>query len=148
MLTEICAEIRNYFLTNREKDIHSGTFTISGGSLDLDYLLEGQYFRIVDTDLNDGVYKYPVTVLKNETFNGLIAPMAIPTAVLEIMDKIEAWESKYANVSSAAMSPFSSESISGVYSYSKSTGANDTSKDKSGTWQGTFGAELAPWRKM
>ena len=143
----VCSYLRNWFDNTQTK--YAGEIVIENGALQQTYNIKfGQYFRIVDSDLNDGVYKYPVTVLKNETFNGLIAPMAIPTAVLEIMDKIEAWESKYANVSSAAMSPFSSESISGVYSYSKSTGANDTSKDKSGTWQGTFGAELAPWRKM
>ena len=143
----VCSYLRNWFDNTQTK--YAGEIVIENGALQQTYNIKfGQYFRIVDSDLNDGVYKYPVTVLKNETFNGLIAPMAITTAVLEIMDKIEAWESKYANVSSAAMSPFSSESISGVYSYSKSTGANDTSKDKSGTWQGTFGAELAPWRKM
>ena len=143
----VCSYLRNWFDNTQLK--YAGEIVIENGALQQTYNIKfGQYFRIVGSDLNDGVYKYPVTVLKNETFNGLIAPMAIPTAVLEIMDKIEAWESKYANVSSAAMSPFSSESISGVYSYSKSTGANDTSKDKSGTWQGTFGAELSPWRKM
>lgn len=143
----VCSYLRNWFDNTQTK--YAGEIVIENGALQQTYNIKfGQYFRIVGSDLNDGVYKYPVTVLNDETFDGLIIPMAIPATVLDIMGKIETWESKYANVSSAAMSPFSSESISGVYSYSKSTGANDTSKDKSGTWQGTFGAELSPWRKM
>ena len=144
---KVCSYLRNWF--DRNQPHYSGTVTITNGALSETYGLNaGQYFRIVDSSINDGVYKYPVTTLNDETFNGSIIGMSIKPPVLEIMRKIEEWESKYANVSSASMSPFSSESISGVYSYSKSTGANDTSKDKSGTWQGTFGAELAPWRKM
>ena len=144
---KVCSYLRNWF--NRNQPYYSGTVTITNGALSETYGLKaGQYFRIVDSSTNDGVFKYPVTVLNDETFNGSIIGMSIPLPVLEIMKKIEEWESKYSTVSGAAMSPFSSESISGVYSYSKSTGANDTTKDKSGTWQGTFGAELAPWRKI
>lgn len=143
----VCSYLRNWF--NANQPYYAGNITIDNGALQATYGLKtNQYFRIVGSTLNDGVHLYPVTTLNDETFSGMVQGMAIPPPVLDIMDKIEEWESKYANVSSASMSPFSSESISGVYSYSKSTGANDTSKDKSGTWQGTFGAELAPWRKM
>ena len=56
--------------------------------------------------------------------------------------------SRYADVNGVNMSPFNSESFGG-YSYSKSSGgAGDSTKDKSGTWQGAFGAELQPWRKI
>ena len=144
----VCSYLRNWF--DRNQQHFTGIITIQNGALAETYGLNvGQYFRIVGSRANnDGVYKYPVTILNDEVFDGAIVGMSIPLPVLGIMDKIEAWESKYANVSSASMSPFSSESISGVYSYSKSIGANDTTKDKAGTWQGTFGAELAPWRKM
>lgn len=144
----VCSYLRNWF--DRNQQHFTGIITIQNGALAETYGLNvGQYFRIVGSRANnDGVYKYPVTVLNDETFNGSIIGMSIPLPVLEIMKKIEEWESKYSTVSGAAMSPFSSESISGVYSYSKSTGANDTSKDKSGTWQGTFGAELSAWRKI
>lgn len=143
----VCSYLRNWF--DRNQQHYSGIIEIQNGALAETYgLNSGQYFRIVNSQKNDGVYIYPVTVLEDEIFVGTIIGMSIPKAVLEIMSKIETWENKYFNVSGASMSPFSSESISGVYSYSKSTGANDTSKDKSGTWQGTFGAELSPWRKM
>lgn len=147
----VCSYLRNWFDNTQSK--YAGKIVIENGALQQTYNIKfGQYFRIVGSDLNDGVYKYPVTVLNDETFNGLIAPMAIPAAVLEIMGKIEEWESKYRSYDTrdgkAAMSPYNSESFGG-YSYSKSNGgAGDSTKDKSGTWQGTFGAELQPWRKM
>ena len=56
MLTELCAELRNYFEVPNGR--HFGKFTISGGSIaPLDFLQEGQYFRIVGSVFNDGVYK-------------------------------------------------------------------------------------------
>ena len=48
MLTELCAEIRNYFLRDYHFDIHGGTFTISDGSIEpLSFLQEGQYYIVV-----------------------------------------------------------------------------------------------------
>lgn len=143
----VCSYLRNWFDQNQPH--YSGTVTITNGALSETYGLKaGQYFRIVGSSLNDGVYQYSVTALHDEEFSGLIAPMAIPASVLEIMGKIEAWVTKYADVNCVNMSPFNSESFGG-YSYSKSSGgAGDSTKDKSGTWQGAFGAELQPWRKM
>lgn len=143
----VCSYLRNWF-NNGNYNYH-GSITITNGALSQSYGLNAQqYFRIIGSRLNDGVYQYPITTLKDEIFEGSIIGMSIPKPVLDVMDKIEDWENKYFTASSVAMSPFSSESIPGVYSYSKSTGANDTTKDKSGTWQGVFGAELAPWRKI
>lgn len=144
----VCSYLRNWF--DRNQQHFTGIITIQNGALAETYGLNvGQYFRIVGSRANnDGVYKYPVTVLNDETFNGSIIGMSIPLPVLGIMDKIEAWETKYADVNGVNMSPFNSESFGG-YSYSKSSGgAGDSTKDKSGTWQGAFGAELQPWRKI
>ena len=52
-LTEVCANIKNYFL----RDIKAGTYTISPGAVPLPSLLSGQYFRIVGSTLNDGVWQ-------------------------------------------------------------------------------------------
>ncbi len=143
----VCSYLRNWF--DRNQPHYSGTVTIANGALSETYGLKaGQYFRIVGSSINDGVYKYPVTTLNDETFNGSIIGMSIPLPVIETMKKIEAWETKYADVNGVNMSPFNSESFGG-YSYSKSSGgAGDSTKDKSGTWQGAFGAELQPWRKI
>ena len=147
----VCSYLRNWF--DRNQPHYSGTVTITNGELSETYGLKaGQYFRIADSSTNDGVYKYPVTTLNDETYNGSIIGMSIPLPVLDVMKKIEAWESEYRSLSTrdgrATMSPYNSESFGG-YSYSKSSGgAGDSTKDKSGTWQGAFGAELQPWRKM
>lgn len=146
-LFTVCSYLKNWF--DRKQVKHIGTVTIENGALVQTYGLKpNQYFRIIDSPLNTGIYQYPTTSLKDETFDGAIWGMAIPPQFLELCDKIEAWRLKYEATDSVVMSPFNSESVSGVYSYSKSSGGNDTSKDKSGTWQGVFGAALSPWRKM
>ena len=144
---EVCQYLKNWFDRNQPRYI--GDITIQNGALSQTYGLKvGQYFRIVDSTLNEGVYKYPLTTLTDETFNGAIWGMSLPKAFIALLDDIEAWKAKYASADSVAMSPFTSENVPGVYSYSKSSGGNDTTTDKSGTWQGAFGARLAPWRKM
>ena len=144
---EVCQYLKNWFDRNQQKYI--GDVTITNGALSETYGLKvGQYFRIIGSDLNEGVYKYPLTTLTDETFNGAIWGMSLPKAFLSLLDDIETWKTKYASADSVAMSPFTSESVPGVYSYSKNSGGNDTTTDKSGTWQGAFGAILAPYRKM
>lgn len=145
---EVCQYLRNWFDKNQPK--YYGNIAITNGALSETYgLKSGQYFRIIGSTLNnDGVYQYPITTLTDETFNGAILGMGLPKAFIALLNDIEAWKTKYASADSAAMSPLSSESFGG-YSYSKSSGGTvDTSKDKSGTWQGVFGARLAPYRKM
>lgn len=141
MLTELCQELRNWF----ERERHSGTFTIEDGNLSVDFLRDGQYFRICGSVFSDGVHQYPATELPSETFTGAVWALAIPAPVLRLSDEIDAWREKYEAVDSAAMSPFNSESFGG-YSYSKSgTGASGTS---GATWQTVFAARLNAWRKL
>lgn len=148
---EVCNYLKNWFDRNQPK--YFGNVSIINGALSETYDLKvGQYFRIVDSTLNDGVYLYPITTLTDETFDGAIWGMALPKPFIALLDDIEAWKAKFNSLDTQdgkqAMSPFNSESFGG-YSYSKSNGGTgDTSKDKSGTWQGVFGARLAPYRKM
>ena len=144
---EVCNYLKNWFDRNQPK--YYGNVSIINGALSETYGLKvGQYFRIVGSTLNDGVYEYPVTTLEDESFNGVICGMALPKPFIVLLDDIETWKTKYGSADSVAMSPFTSENVPGVYSYSKSSGGNDTTTDKSGTWQGAFGARLAPYRKM
>lgn len=142
MLTELCQELKNWFV--REK--HTGTFTIENGNLTADFLVPGQYFRIIGSIFSDGVHLYPAEDLSSETFTGAVWTLAIPPHIVCLSDEIDAWRAKYELPDSAAMSPFQSESFGG-YSYSKSgTGANGGTTCVS--WKNAFASRLNAWRKL
>ena len=146
MLDQICAHIHNWFCD--ESDIRSGTWTIANGAIDLSgIVLEGQYFRIAGSVFNDGVHQYPASDLVAETFTGEIWPMKVPGAVMLLAAEIETWQAKYG---AAMASPFQSESVIGVYSYTKQGGnthINGVAAEAAG-WQSAFKSRLNPWRKL
>lgn len=151
MLSELCRELKNWFDRGQPKII--GDFTISNHTI-LDDKFSGaiqpnQYFRIVGSVFNDGVYCFNESLeLRDETFHGAIWLMAVPHEVVHLSEDIDAWIDKYGGVDSAAMSPFNSESFGG-YSYSKgsvSTSASGTYNPSS--WQSVFASRLNRWRKI
>ena len=119
MLTEICAELRNYFEVPDGR--HFGKFEISGGSIaPLDFLQDGQYFRIIGSVFNDGVHQYPASDLTDEVFNGAVWAMAVPPAVIaiaadekDLKDRIKKFAEKELG--------YASESYPNGYSYSNYT---------------------------
>lgn len=138
MLTELCAELRNYFEVPNGR--HFGKFEISGGIIaPLDFLHEGQYFRIVGSVFNDGVHQYPAVDLTDEVFDGCIFAMAIPPAFLELVSDIKEYEQSDAG----KPSPYTSESFGG-YSYTKATDANGAPIG----WQKAFAGRIRQWRKL
>ena len=138
MLTEICAELRNWFVV--PDGAHIGTYTISGGSIaPLDFLQEGQYFRIVGSVFNDGVYQYPATSLTDEGFEGAVWAMRLPPAVIALAAEIE----EYNKSDAGKASPFTSESFGG-YAYTKATDANGAPIG----WQKAFASRLNKWRRL
>ena len=144
MLDELCAELRNYFIGG-VSNIHNGTFTISEGSLEpLPFLQNDQYFRIVGSVFNDGVYQYPATELKDETFTGSIWAMAVPPAVIALSDEIDDWVQ--ANADTLA-SPYQSESFGG-YSYSKASGGSAGGTGGAYGWKDQFASKMARWRRL
>lgn len=137
MLTEVCAEIRNYFV----KDIHNGTYEIVGGKITpLDFIQENQYFRIIGSVFNDGVYQNTADlVLTDEIFSGSVWSMAVPPSVIDLAEEIK----KYNESDEAKPSAYISESFGG-YSYSKAT-------DKNGApmgWKKVFASRLNPYRRI
>lgn len=149
MLTEICAYLRNYF--DRRSDgtrlpSWTGEITISEGELVgfSDRLLPGQYYRIVDSVLNDGVYQFGNERLADETFTGTIQSMKIPPEIASLDDEITDWIEANAE---ALNSPYQSESFGG-YSYSLKSGSSSSGESGTNTWQSQFSARLAPWRKI
>ena len=138
MLTELCAELRNWFVV--PDGVHVQTYTISGGSITpLDFLQEGQYFRIVGSVFNDGVYQYPATSLTDEVFEGAVWAMAVPPTLIALSAEIE----EYNKSDAGKASPFTSESFGG-YAYTKATDANGAPIG----WQKAFASRLKRWRKL
>lgn len=133
MLDIVCREIRNYFV----KSVHNGRFTVIDGTMQLPFLVEGQYFRVIGSVLNDGIYQYPENSLQDEAFSGTIVAMAIPPAFLKLVEKIKEFNAKN------NYSPYTSESWGG-YSYTKATDSNGQAVG----WKTAFAKELNAWRKI
>ena len=143
MLETVLMYLNNWFAVGRYDD----TYTIEDGKLTLPFLVNGQYFRILGSLLNDGVYKYAngtaldetgteITLI-DETFDGSVWALAIPKGFLSMVEEITAWTAK--NGDGGA---YTSESFGG-YSYSKAT----NSKGMAVGWRDVFAAQLAPWKK-
>ena len=144
MLSELCKELKNWFNYNQPKVI--GTFEIRENEIINDeftsLIQENQYFRIVGSAFNDGVYKNDNKLtLIDETFAGAIWLMAIPKSVIDLATEISDWQTKYAD---SVNSPYQSESFGG-YSYSKASGSSGSSVP---TWQSVFATQLNEWRKI
>lgn len=143
MVERICSHIHNFFTS--EDDKHTGTYTIEGGSITLPFLINGQYFRIEGSTLNDGVYQYPADGLSAETFTGTIWAMKVPVALIKIAQEAEALESK----SGAAVNgPYTSENVIGAYSYSKAANASGGVDSWLFGADGVFGKRLNRWRRL
>ena len=143
MLTEVLQYLRNWF----KKTEYSGDFTVENGQLKTEYsggeisIANGQYFRVLGSALNEGVYQWPATVLQDENFSGAVWGLAIPPALIDLAAEITEWQNKYAG---AASSPYQSESYSrGSYSRTKASAG-----ERSISWKTVFADRLAPWRKL
>lgn len=160
----LCAETHNYFEESRVIN----DYAIENGNISLPFLVAGQIFRIVGSKFNDGVYIYADDYiirdatwedvlqdnknwgdltetewgslkhaeLVDEKFHGAIWPMRMPRAFKILAKEIEEY-----NASEAAKpSPYTSESISGHYSYTKADPGDSA-------WQSVFAGKLKRWRK-
>ena len=113
-------------------------FTIEGGKIaPSDFLKEKDYYRIIGSKHNDGLYQYPNSDLTDEVFDGAVWVMQIPPAVITLAQDIE----KYAQSDAGKQSAYISESFGG-YSYTKAT----NSKGVPLSWKRMFEDELHGWR--
>lgn len=140
MLEQILDYIHNYFV----KDVHSGVFKVLDGSLRVEFLQEGQYFKVVGSVFNDGIHKYPGDALVDEEFTGTVIAMAVPPSVIALSLEIKDWVDKYGSV---ANSPYQSESFGG-YSYTKGYVSNGNGGSNMADWRSVFGSRLNNWRKI
>lgn len=153
-ITVYCQECRNYFAPATKKSdrsfIHTGQYTISGKTVTpLDFIQPWQYFRIVGSALNDGVYCNTVEGLKaltDEDFTGAIWEMSVPRSFLALCTEIDAWRAKNETADSAAMSPFTAESFAG-YSYQKG-GGGQNGGSSAVSWVSQYGYRLRAFRRL
>ena len=143
MLTELCQELNNWF----EREKRSGSFRIVDGMLEADFLLPGQYFRVMGSLFNDGVHQYGNDFLNDEDFTGSVWSLAIPVDVIKLSEDIDAWRAKYEAPDSSAMSPYMSESFGG-YSYSKGGAISGTGTGGATSWRTSFASRMNAWRKI
>lgn len=148
MLTQICAEIKNYFSVVDERFI--GDFEIVDSNIIPSISIQdGQYFRIVGSVFNDGVHKYgdKNDVLKDEPeFHGAVWLMRVPQDFIDLANAIKTWQDAYEKADSPNMSPYQSESFGG-YSYSKKSGGGENGTANY-TWKDAFASQLNRYRKI
>jgi hypothetical protein len=133
MIENVMAYCNNFFSL---PDSHYGTWTVEDGSILLPFLADGQYFRVIGSIFNDGVYTYPAQ-LKDETFAGHIVPLAPPKAFLDLCEQISEYEA------TSHISPYTAESFGG-YSYQKAAGKGGGGL----SWQEAYTVQLRRWRKI
>lgn len=174
MLEEVLLHIHNWFVVAS----HCGKWKIEGGALDLPFLQEGQYYRIVGSVFNDGLHRYVapgVVALDDEADEGdekepeETEPTPEPEPeVPELIDEdefngviyslaipkaviklAEDIEEWQTKYSDTVNSPYSSESFGG-YSYTKAIGKGESGNDldNTGGWQVAFRSRLNHWRKL
>lgn len=145
MLEEVLRNLNNWFEVPGKR--LTGFFQVEGGALTLPdgWLLDGQYFLVSGSVMNDGLHQWPAYDLVDEGFEGEVQALAVPMAVQDLADRIEIWWEKYGK---AAESPYQSESFGG-YTYTKASG-NGSQGGSQGrlTWRDAFRSELNRWRKL
>lgn len=145
MLTQICAELKNYF--SSEDDRIFGDFEIIDGNITPPVsILENQYYRIVGSVFNDGVHKYGDAndvLIDEPEFNGAIWLMRVPEDVINLATEITEWQNKNGD---ALASPYQSESFGG-YSYTKASGSGSGASG-SYSWKDAFASRLNRYRKI
>lgn len=116
MVGKLCAELNNYFC--KAEDKHNGRFTIKSGAISpVDFLQEGQYYRIIGSVLNDGIYQHPEDKLRDEVFNGSVWAMKIDREFLALAEEMKTLSEQIDKVALES-SVVGSETYPNGYSYS------------------------------
>lgn len=138
MLEQVLLSLRNWFVADKA----TGRIRVEGGALvppEGLALADGQYIRVTGSVFNDGLHRWPCTGMTDEEFVGTVWALAVPRAVIDLADEIEAWQTEHAE---ELGSPYASESFGG-YSYTRVGGDGSPI-----TWRQQFKARLDPWRKL
>lgn len=137
MLETVLNHLHNWFEIRGAA--RAGTYSIVSGVLPLEFLQPGQYYKIEGSVFNDGLHMYGKDdKLTDETFAGIIVPLAVPLAVKTLAKEIEEWCEK--NPPSDKIS----ESFGG-YTYTRGTDGNG---GVNGGWKMAYRDRLNLWKKV
>lgn len=139
MLDKLLRELGWYRRPNKYvNQIKVEKFTIEGGKIaPSDFLKENDYYRIIGSRFNDGLYQYPNSDLTDEEFDGAVWVMRVPPALVTLAQQYKEELEKESGKPSA----YISESFGG-YSYTKAT----NSKGVPLNWEHLHADELNQWR--
>ena len=139
MLDKLLRELGWYRRPNKYvNQIKVDKFTIEGGKIaPSDFLKENDYYRIIGSKFNDGLYQYPNSDLTDEEFDGAVWVMRVPPALVTLAQQYKEELEKESGKPSA----YISESFGG-YSYTKAT----NSKGVPLNWEHLHADELNQWR--
>lgn len=154
-LEQVLAHIHNWF--TRETLSLTGCEVV-GGQLPAsvaEAVPSGAWYRIEGSYLNDGLHLRGEgdEGLTDEEFDGTLTVLAVPKALLAVVDEIQDWVDATAEArSKAAASPYQSESFGG-YTYSMRSDLTGGSSGSSGGggltgWQAAFKSDLNPYRRL
>lgn len=138
-LYEVLLYLRNFFPGERWTYVNE---PILSGKVNFCGLNIGDYYLIEGSNRNDGLHRYGNADLIGDTLTGYVTECCIPSALLMILDEINDWQTKNAEI---VASPFQSESFGG-YSYTKANGNGGSGAADS--WQSAFASRLRIWRKI
>lgn len=133
---EVMEQINNWF----PRKYLSGDFSIEDGTIVVPSLIDGQYFRIVGSAMNDGLWQYPATGMVDEKFTGEIWELAVPKTFVKVCEDMQEWMEKHP----VASSGYTSESFGG-YSYSLPT---NSQTGQAATVMDVFRSSLNKWRRI
>ena len=138
MLDKLLRELGWYRRPNKYvNQIKVEKFTIEGGNITpSDFLKENDYYRIIGSKFNDGLYQYPNSDLTDEEFDGAVWVMRVPPALVTLAQQYKEELEKESGKPSA----YISESFGG-YSYTKAT----NSKGVPLNWEHLHADELNQW---
>lgn len=150
MLQRVCEYLLNYFV----ESAHDGDYSIRSGAVSLPFAKDGQRVWIKGSSLCDGVYTYRDGLLyddddtraavgiSDEDFHGTVCALAVPPSLLALVSEMREWESSHGDVIN---SPFQSENVIGVYSYTKASGGADSGLDPT---IAQFIGRMRRWKKV
>lgn len=145
ILEQVLYHLHNWF---GRASISATGCTIADGALPASIassMVEGAWYRIEGSLLNDGLHKHTADNLQDETFDGTITMLAIPKALLLVVEDIGAWQTANGETVDG---PYASESFGG-YSYTlRSDGSSGAGGGGLSGWRLAFRDRLNPWRKI